>query len=323
MPAPASRLFAPFDLGPNRLANRIVMAPMSRNRADAQGAAHALTAAYYAQRASAGLIVTEASPVSAQARTHAAAPGIYEDAHVAGWRQVTQAVHAAGGRIFVQLWHAGSRAAACDDIPGTIAQFAAAARRARQAGFDGIELHAANGYLIDQFLRDGANRRSDAYGGRMENRARLLQEVLDALGQEWSEDRIGVRLSPLNRYNDISDSAPQRTFERIAAVLGARALAYLHVDETAEATSGQRFDWPAFRRCFRGVYIANGGYDLGRACAALESEYADLVSFGVLYLANPDLVARFRAGAALNTPDRATFYGGGERGYTDYPALAS
>ena len=310
-------LFDPFDLGPVRLANRMVMAPMGRNRADAAGAAHALTATYYAQRASAGLIVTEASPVCAQARTSPAAPGIYEDAHVAGWRQVTQAVHAAGGRIFIQLWHAGGRAAACDDIPAAIAQFAAATRKAMDAGFDGVELHAANGYLIDQFLRDGTNVRSDAYGGSLENRARLLREVLDALARECGEERVGVRLSPVNPWNGMSDSAPQRTFEHAAAMLGTRALAYLHVDETGD----ERFDWPAFRRCYRGVYIANGGYDRGRATAALDRGYADLVSFGVLYLANPDLVARFRAGAPLNTPDRSTFYGGGERGYTDYPSL--
>ena len=326
----SSKLFAPFRLAGLELRNRMVMAPMSRNRADAHGAAHALTATYYAQRAGAGLIVTEAAPVSPQARTHAGAPGLYEPAHVAGWLQVTEAVHAAGGRIFVQLWHAGSAAgagqpfaaqgaAACASIPAAIAQFAAAARRARQAGFDGVEVHAANGYLIDQFLRDGTNRRTDAYGGSAQNRLLLLCEVLDAAAAEWPASRIGVRLSPVNPYNGIRDSAPQRTFERIAAALAERSLAYLHVDETGD----QPFDWPAFRRCYPGVYIANGGYDLRRAAAALDSGYADLVSFGVLFLANPDLVERFRRGAPLNTPDRATFYGGGERGYTDYPLLAA
>jgi len=326
-PVPAS-LFSPFALGALRLVNRVVMAPMSRNRADASGSAHALTAAYYAQRASAGLIVTEAAPVSPQARTHAGAPGLYESVHVAGWRQVTQAVHAAGGRVFAQLWHAGSAAgvgqpfaaqgaAACASVPAVIAQFTAAAHGAIEAGFDGVEIHAANGYLIDQFLRDGTNTRADAYGGPVENRLRLLREVLDAVALEWPEERIGVRLSPVNPYNGIKDSAPQATFGHVAAALGKRGLAYLHVDETA----GEPFDWPAFRRRYPGVYIANGGYDLPRANAAIGSGYADLISFGALWLANPDLTARFRAGAPLNTPDRSTFYGGGERGYTDYPSL--
>ncbi|HET7763956.1 MAG TPA: alkene reductase [Burkholderiales bacterium] len=310
-------LFAPVEIGPLRLANRLVMAPMSRNRADAAEAAHALTAKYYEQRAGAGLIVTEASPVSPQGRAGPGAPGIWSNAQVAGWRLTTQAVHARGGRIFVQLWHAGKAWPGLEEIPAVVAQFAAAARNARDAEFDGVEVHAANGYLIDRFLRDGSNRRADAYGGSVENRARFLIEVLDAVESSWERSRIGVRLSPVNPYNDMSDSDPQRTFADLARRLGERGLAFLHVDE-----SGDGFDWAAFRRCYAGTYIANGGYDRERAAAALASGHADLVSFGALYLANPDLVERFRAGAPLNRPDRTTFYGGGERGYTDYPALA-
>jgi N-ethylmaleimide reductase len=334
-----SDLFAPVELGPLRLANRIVMAPMSRNRADAAEAAHALTATYYAQRASAGLIVTEASPVSPQGRANRSAPGIWNDAQVAGWRLATQAVHAKGGSIFLQLWHAGRiseasaqpvapsaiaaqgfaapRALAAGEIPGVVAQFAKAAEHAKAAGFDGVEVHAANGYLIDEFLRDGSNRRGDDWGGSVENRSRFLFEVLDAVENSWTRGRIGVRLSPANPYNDMRDSDPQSSFGEIARMLGARELAFLHVDE-----SGEGFDWRAFRRRYAGTYIANGGYDRERALAATAGGHADLVSFGALYLANPDLPERLRVGAPLNRPDRATFYGGGERGYTDYPALA-
>jgi N-ethylmaleimide reductase len=337
-------LFAPLEIGSLHLANRMVMAPMSRNRADPGEAAHALTAKYYGQRAGAGLIVTEASPVSPQGRANRSAPGIHSDAQVAGWRLTTQAVHARGGRIFLQLWHAGRvsqasaqpdaalpvapsavaaqgfavpHALAAKEIPVVVAQFAKAAGNAKEAGFDGVEVHAANGYLIDQFLRDGANRRGDAYGGTVANRARFLLEILDAVESCWDRGRIGVRLSPMNPYNDIRDSEPQRTFGEIAQRLGVRGLAFLHVDESPR----EGFDWAGFRRCYAGTYIANGGYDREGAVAAMGSGHADLVSFGVLYLANPDLAERFRAGAPLNPPDRSTFYGGGERGYTDYPFL--
>jgi N-ethylmaleimide reductase len=331
-------LFSPVEIGALRLANRIVMAPMSRNRADADEAAHALTAMYYGQRAGAGLIVTEASPVSPQGRVSRGAPGIYSDAQIAGWQLVTRAVHAKGGRIFLQLWHAGRvsqldapvapsaiaaqgcgapRALEAAEIPAVVGEFARAASNARKAGFDGVEVHAANGYLIDEFLRDGSNRRSDAYGGPVASRARFLLEVLDAVASAWERGRVAVRLSPANPYNDMRDSDPQRSFGEIAEMLGGRGLAFLHVDESP----ADGFDWSAFRRRYPGVYVANGGYDRERAAAALASGHADLVSFGVLYLANPDLVERFRAGAPLNRPDRSTFYGGGERGYTDYPSL--
>jgi N-ethylmaleimide reductase len=312
MPEPSSKLFEPIQLGPNRLANRMVMAPMSRNRADAAEAAHALTAKYYEQRASAGLIVTEASPVSPQGRANRSAPGIYSEARIAGWRLVTRAVHAKGGKIFLQLWHAGRvshpsvqpegalpvapsavapqgnfptqagpvpfvapRALALGEIPAIVAQFAEAARNARDAGFDGVEIHAANGYLIDQFLRDGTNRRTDAYGGSPAQRARFLLEIVDAVASAWDASRVGVRLSPVNAYNDMRDSAPQRTFDEIARALGKRRLAFLHADESANETAGEPFDWPAFRRCYEGTYIANGGYDRERAVAAVEGGHAD------------------------------------------------
>lgn len=353
--AAATGLFEPFRLGANLLANRIVMAPMSRNRADDDGVATALTALYYRQRASAGLIVTEASPISAGGRAGFGAPGIHNPAQIAGWQIVCEAVHAAGGKIFLQLWHAGRishpslqpdrglpvapsalaatgtlatgkekvafvtpRALTMAEIPGLIACFAQGAENARRAGFDGVEVHAANGYLIDQFLRDGCNHRVDAYGGSRENRARFLLAVVDAVAQAWAADRITVRLSPTSPYNSMSDSDPQRTFGFVAKALSERGLAALHVDETPSVP----FDWDAFRRRYRGTYIANAGYDRDRAEAAITKGHADLVSFGVAFLANPDLIERLRIGAALNLPDRATFYGGNERGYTDYPTLA-
>ncbi|MFI5020538.1 MAG: alkene reductase [Alphaproteobacteria bacterium] len=350
----ASKLFEPFRLGANLLANRIVMAPMSRNRADDNDVATALTVLYYRQRATAGLIVTEASPISVSGRAGFRAPGIYTAAQIAGWRRVSDAVHAVGGKIFLQLWHAGRishpslqpagalplapsalaatgtlatgeetvsfvtpRALATAEIPGLIARFAEGADNARRAGFDGVEVHAANGYLIDQFLRDGSNRRVDAYGGSLENRARFLLAVVDAVARAWTADRITVRLSPPSPYNSMSDSDPQRTFGFVSEALSARGLAALHVDETPSV----QFDWDAFRRRYRGSYIANAGYDRERAEAAIANGHADLVSFGVAFLANADLVERLRTGAALNAPDRATFYGGDERGYTDYPTL--
>lgn len=350
----ARRLFEPFELGPLRLANRLVMAPMSRNRGDDNDAATALTALYYRQRATAGLIVTEASPIAASGRAGFRAPGIYNQTQIAGWQEVCRQVHEAGGKIFLQLWHAGRishpslqpdgglpvapsavaangtlatgkenvalvtpRALATNEIPGLIASFAAATANARRAGFDGVEIHAANGYLIDQFLRDGANHRNDAYGGSCENRARFLLAVVDAVAQAWAADRVTVRLSPTSPYNSMADSDPQRLFGFVAEALSTRGLAALHVDETPSVP----FDWAAFRQCYRGTYIANAGYDRARAETAIAEGHADLVSFGVAFLANPDLVARFRAGAPLNPPDRASFYGGTERGYTDYPTL--
>jgi len=351
----ALKLLQPFALGAYRLANRMVMAPMSRNRADANDTPTALAALYYRQRASAGLIVTEASPIAPGARAGFRAPGIYTSAQIDGWRRACEAVHAESGRIFLQLWHAGRishpslqpdgglpvapsaiapagtlntgretvpfvvpHALSRDAIETVIEEFALAAANARQAGFDGVEIHAANGYLIDQFLRDGSNQRTDEYGGSFANRIRFLEEILDAVEPIWPRDCVTVRLSPTSPYNSMSDSEPQALFDYAAAALSERGIAALHVDETPSVP----FDWRALRRQFQGVYIANAGYDRERAEAVIASGQADLVSFGVPFLANPDLVARFRLNAPLSAADRSTFYGGDEHGYTDYPALS-
>ncbi len=353
--------FAPIKLGPYELGNRVVMAPLTRNRAGPDNVPQDLNARYYAQRASAGLIISEGTQVSPQGVGYPGTPGIHDPDQVEGWRRVTEAVHGQGGRIFAQLWHVGRishpslqpggalpvapsalrpegetfthdglkpfvtpRALELAEIPGIIAQHREGARNALEAGFDGVEIHAANGYLLDQFLRDGSNRRDDAYGGSVANRLRLLLEVTEAVAGVWGAERVGVRLSPVNGFNSIRDSRPDQTFGHAARRLGEFGLAYLHVVEADFAGSAppQSFDKRALREAFGGAYIANGGYDLEGARRALASGAADLVSFGAPYVANPDLVARLRIGAPLNVPDPATFYGGDERGYTDYPFLA-
>ncbi|GGF32975.1 alkene reductase [Aliidongia dinghuensis] len=348
-------LFEPFKLGPITLGNRIVMAPMTRNRAGAGDVPHALNAEYYAQRAEAGLIITEASQITPEGKGYPGTPGIYSAEQVAGWRLVTDAVHKKGGRIFLQLWHVGRishpslqpngqlpvapsavkpagdamtvtglqpfvepRALGIEEIPGIVAAYRQAAINAKEAGFDGVEIHAANGYLLDQFLRDGTNQRTDAYGGPVENRARLLLEVVSVVSAVLGAARVGVRLSPVNPFNDIRDSDPQTTFDFVARQLAGRGLAYLHVFQAG----ADPFDWQRLRRAFGGTFIVNGGYDRTKAEAALESEAADLVAIGVPFLANPDLVERLKRNAPLNAPNQATFYGGGAAGYTDYPALA-
>ena len=348
-------LFTPVTLGAIALRNRIVMAPMTRSRAGDGNAPHALNAEYYAQRASAGLIVTEASQVSPQGVGYPATPGIHSDAQVAGWRQVTKAVHARGGKIFLQLWHVGRishpsfqpngalpvapsairpegevrtldghkpyvtpHALETEEIAAIVSDFRAAAANALAARFDGVEIHAANGYLIDQFLRDGSNARTDFYGGSIENRTRFLREVTDAVVEVWGADRVGVRLSPAGSFNSMSDSDPDTTFQYVAKALNDYGLAYLHV---VEDKSGAPVDWAALRASFNGPYMANGGFDRDRANTALADGAADLVSFGSPYLANPDLPERFIAGAELSVPNPETIYGGGAAGYTDYPAL--
>jgi len=353
-------LFRPFDLGPNRLSNRIVMAPMTRNRAVA-GRATPLIAQYYEQRASAGLIVTEASQISEEAVGYPGTPGIHDTAQVAAWRAVTDRVHAAGGRIILQLWHAGRashptlqphgarpvgpsviapagkaftaggmvpfvapRALETLEVRRVVDDFAAATRNAKEAGFDGVEIHAASGYLIDQFLRDGSNQRSDRYGGSIANRVRFLLEVTEATVASWSAPAVGVRLSPWLDFNDMRDSNPAALFLHAVKELDSFGLAYLHLVEAADAGDRDATDHlaPIIRRRFQGPLVLNEGYDRDRAEAAVAKGHADLVSFGAAFLANPDLPERLKRRAPLNTPDRKTYYGGDARGFTDYPTLA-
>ena len=366
-------LFTPFRLGPYELRNRLVMAPMTRNRAGEGNVPTPRMAEYYAQRAGAGLIVTEGAQVSPRGVGYPNTPGIHTDAQVEGWRRVTEAVHARGGRIFLQLWHVGRvshpslqpdgalpvapsaigiqgqtihtaggmkpfvtpHALATDEVAEVVGQFAHGARRAYAAGFDGVELHCAGGYLIDQFLRDGSNHRTDGYGGPVENRVRFLVEVAEAVARVWGGERVGVRLSPVATKHGMSDSDPLATFSYAAYALNRLNLAYLHVSEPVRAerrSGGASFDIsgegdahdrisPALKAIFRGAFVAGGGYDGDTADSAVAEGRADLVAFGKPFIANPDLPVRLRLGAPLNPPDRATFYGGDERGYTDYPAL--
>jgi N-ethylmaleimide reductase len=329
---------------------------MTRRRAGPADVPTPTAATYYAQRASAGLIVTEAALVSPTGASYPGSPGIYSDLQVAAWSRIAEAVHARGGCIFLQLWHAG-RVAHPSMLPGgalpvapsaiavrgeigtaagrepfptpraldpsgirlIVVQFAEAARRAREAGLDGVEVHAAQGYLIDQFIRDGSNRRVDDYGGPIERRARLLLEILEAVCREWSPDRVGVQLSPRSALNDMWDSDPVGTFGHVAGRLNDFGLAYLHVFEPVfPDPPGDRVT-PHLRAVFRSSLIANGAYDRETAEAAIASGAADLISFGRWFIANPDLPERFAVGAPVAQPDPTTFYGGGERGYTDYP----
>jgi N-ethylmaleimide reductase len=349
-------LFEPFRLGDLTLANRMVMAPMTRNRAGENGVVPPVMAAYYRQRASAGLIITESTPASPEGVGYPATPGIHTWTQAASWRGVTDAVHAAGGHVFVQLQHCGRishpsllpdnatpvapsalrpegqavtytgmqdfvtpRALETREIPGIVAQFQHAAEMAQRAGFDGVEVHGANGYIVDQFLRDGSNRRTDAYGGSVRNRMRLLNEILDAVCAVWPARRVGVRLSPENRFNSMADSDPQAHFGYFIEQLSPRGPAYVHVLEGDMMTKASALDYRALRSKFAGPYIANNGYDLARAQTAVRSGAADLVAFGISFLANPDLVRRYREDLPLNAADPSTFYGGSEAGYTDYP----
>jgi len=368
-------LFDPTTAGALRLSTRIVMAPLTRNRAPG-AVANAHMATYYRQRANpatgAGLIVTEATAISHQGQGYADVPGIWSDEQVAAWKQVTDAVHAEGGQIVMQLWHVGRishtslqpggaapvapsaitakaktvlliegkaqfvetsapRALDASELPGIVQDYRHAARNAITAGFDGVEVHAANGYLIDQFLRSGSNQRSDAYGGSIDNRARFLQEVMQAVVAEIGGDRTGIRLSPVTPANDASDDAPQPLFTHVVKALAPLGLAFVHVIEGS--TGGPRdhqqglapFDYAALRQAYRqaggqGAWMVNNGYDLPLAQQAL-AEGADLVAFGRPFIANPDLGARLKQGGPFNTLDRATLYGGGEAGYLDYPTL--
>ena len=357
-------LLTPATVGAWTLPNRIVMAPMTRSRAGDEDAPTALNALYYGQRASAGLVISEASQISPEAQGYIRTPGIYSKAQVQGWRLVTRAVHAEGGTIVLQLWHVGrmshpenrlpgSRSVSCSalapsariftpsgihavpiphaleraEIAAVVESYAAAARQALQAGFDGVEVHAANGYLIDQFLNDSSNRRSDEYGGDPHNRCRFLFEVCDCVAAAIGANRVGVRLSPFGAFNDVSDSDPARLFSTAITGLSQRSLAYLHVINVE--TSGDRrakaaaaVDVAQFARALhKGTLIVGGGYDPASAADALRRGHADAIAFGRPFIANPDLVARVRRGVPLAQPDRATFYTTGPAGYTDYEAL--
>ncbi|MGB7039431.1 MAG: alkene reductase [Xanthobacteraceae bacterium] len=356
-------IFSPFTLGPLTLPNRIVMAPMTRNRAGPNNVPVALNATYYAQRASAGLIVTEATQVSPQGTGYPGTPGIHSPEQVAGWKLVADAVHKAEGRIYLQLWHVGRishpslqpggalpvapsaiapvgqamtydgmkpfvtpRALETAEIAGIVADYRRGAENAKTAGFDGVELHGANGYLIDQFLRDGSNKRSDRYGGSAANRARLLTEVTEAITGVWGAGRVGVRLSPAAAFNDMADSHPAATFSTAVNELNRFGLAYLHIVEPIAGDpvpAGEMPDIRFFRKIWRGALMGNRGYDLARANAVIHDGAADLVSFAALFLANPDLPERLRRGGPFNPPDRKSFYGGSAPGYTDYPAIGA
>ncbi|MGL4262388.1 MAG: alkene reductase [Afipia sp.] len=356
----ASKLFDPYKLGAVTLTNRAVMAPLTRNRALAGFVPNPLAIEYYGQRASAGLLITEASQVSQQGQGYQDTPGIYTKEQVAGWRKVTDRVHERGGHIYIQLWHVGRishttlqenggapvapsairaktktfvggafadvsepRALELSELPGIIENFKRAAANALEAGFDGVEIHGANGYLLDQFAKDGSNKRTDAYGGSIENRARLMLEVSKAVASAAGADRTGIRISPVTPANDVSDSNPQPLFDHIVDQLNALKLIYIHVIEGA--TGGPRdiapFDYDSLRKRFSGTYIANNGYDFKLATEVLDKNKADLIAFGKPFISNPDLVERLKLGAPLNDFDKTTFYGGGAKGYTDYPAL--
>lgn len=355
-------LFEPLALGSLRLPNRLVMAPLTRNRVGEDGVPTPMVADYYAQRATAGLIIAEATQICPEGQGYGLTPGIHTPEQIAGWRKVTDAVHQRGGRIFLQLWHVGRvsntliqpggkapvapsaiRAEArtwiageflptsqpvaldIDAIPAIVEAHAQGARNALAAGFDGVELHGANGYLIDQFLRDGSNQRTDAYGGSITNRVRFMCEVVDAVTRAVGSGKVGIRLSPVTPSNGAFDSDPVPLFYHAVESLNPFNLAYLHVIEGE--TRGDRnyngaVDYAKLRRSFRGAYMANNGYTRELAAERISAGYADLVSFGRSFLANPDLVERFRQGLDLNLPENATFYGGDRRGYTDYPFAA-
>jgi N-ethylmaleimide reductase len=357
-------IFTPCMLGDLTLPNRMVMAPMTRNRADEDGVPKPMTVTYYAQRATAGLLITEATQISEKATGYMFTPGVYTEEQAVGWQAVTEAVHRAGGRIFNQIWHAGRvshpslqpggtdpiapsairantmvftpnglqtaaqpRALAIDEIPTIVSQFARAAKTAKRAGFDGVEVHGANGYLIEQFLKDGANQRTDHYGGDIPSRMRFALEVLRAVVAVWKPDRVGFRISPRGIFNDMYDSDPLALYSQLAAALNDFPLAYLHIIEPLPghpnfgSQEGVPLVAPTLRKIYKSTIIINGGYGKETAERAISENAADLVAFGVPYLANPDLVERYRRNAPLNEPDEDTFYGGNEKGYTDYPFL--
>ncbi len=346
-------LFAPVRIGAWNLPNRIVFAPLTRARAGAERIPNALMAEYYAQRAAVGLIISEATSVTPMGVGYADTPGIWSAAQVEGWKLITDAVHKAGGRMVLQLWHVGRisdpmflngalpvapsaiaaaghvslvrplkpfvtpRALALEEIPGIIEAYRVGAENAKKAGFDGVEIHGANGYLLDQFLQDKTNHRTDIYGGPIENRARLMLEVTDAVISVWGADRVGMHLAPRGDAHDMGDSNPLATFRYVARELGKRRIAFI----CARESLGDNRIGPQLKTAFGGSYIANEGFTQETANQVLAAGEADAVAFGVPLLANPDLPARFRKNAPLNTPDQSTFYASGPKGYTDYPVL--
>ncbi|SEN34747.1 N-ethylmaleimide reductase [Stigmatella aurantiaca] len=356
----APSLFSPFRLGSLELKNRLVMAPMTRSRALEGNVPNPLASTYYVQRASAGLIITEATQVSPQGVGYIRTPGIHSEEQVAGWKRIVEAVHAAGGTIFAQLWHVGRmshpdfhdgalpvapsalaaegevftlrgrtpmvtpRALELSEIPGIVEQFRLGAANAKAAGFDGVEIHGANGYLLDQFLRDGSNHRTDAYGGSIEKRARLPLEVAEAVAGVWGAQRVGYRISPYFSMYSMSDRQPAETFTYLTERLARLRLGYLHVTEPITGgvpSEGTVRLTPLLRQKFQGALIANGGYDSRTGQEVVARGEADLVAYGVPFLANPDLPQRYQQGSVLNAPDRATFFAGEEKGYIDYPSL--
>ena len=360
-------MFTPIKLGAIELKNRLVMAPLTRMRAIDGDVPNPLAKTYYEQRASAGLIISEATQISAIGKGYPGTPGIYSAEQTAAWKEVVSAVHAKGGKIVAQLWHVGRishsslhaeegapeapsavtpagqtygadwklhdyetpKAMTTQDIARLLKDFELAAANAKAAGFDGIEIHAANGYLLDQFLQDKTNQRSDEYGGSIENRIRLLGEVIESVAKIYSSDRIGVRLSPYGSFNDISDSDPVALFDALIQKLNGYQLSYVHMIEPRSTSAGgddqvnseAPITSEIFRAVYKGKFISAGGFDQAMGEAALEAGLADAVAYGRLYISNPDLAERFQKGAALNAYNRATFYGGAEVGYTDYPTL--
>ncbi|RFC62408.1 alkene reductase [Fulvimarina endophytica] len=355
------KLFEAFDLGPVKLANRVIMAPLTRSRADDSDTPKDMHVEYYRQRASAGLIISEATQISNEGKGYAWTPGIYSDEQVAAWEKVTDAVHAEGGKITMQLWHVGRishpdlqdggrlpvsasavkpdqqaftedgfkdiptpRALETDELPRVVEDYVKAAENAKKAGFDGVEVHSANGYLLDQFLQDGTNKREDEFGGSIENRMRFPLQVIDAVVKVWGADRVGVRISPESGANDISESNPKELFLAYARELGKRKLAYLHVVEGKiwSDRDDQTVTSADLKEAFGGVFMGNNEYDREAAIERVASGKVDLVCFGRPFIANPDLVERLKIDAPLNEPDKDTFYGGGKEGYTDYPFLS-
>ncbi len=361
MSVTSTSLFSPIEIGAIHAKNRVVMAPLTRSRAAAGDVPNALAATYYRQRASAGLIVSEGTQIRPDGKGYLTTPGIYSPAQIEGWKKVTDAVHGAGGKIVAQIWHVGRishpehtggtppvapsairadaktflpsgafepvaepRALTLDDIKQVVEDFGTAAKNALVAGFDGIEIHGANGYLVDQFLRNGANQRTDEYGGSIENRVRFMTEVVDATVAAIGADRVGIRLSPVTPANGLSDSDPQPLFDLAVSELAKRKIAFIHMIEGA--TQGPRdivpdFDFAKLRNMFGGVYIGNNGYTPELAHERIARGEVDMVAFGKAFISNPDLVERLRKGEPLAEANRETFYGGGAEGYTDYPTL--